>query len=634
MNKYILSATALIMMCSCNDFIDLEPLDFGNDASYYKSSEDLKLAVNDFYDNLPRNNELWGGIYSQDVNSDNQCASGAQALLYPGDKRTPKMTKDQPWWFANMRGINFFFQKTLRNEANLTGDPVLSRHYIGEAFFFRAYCNYYRYVQLGDTPILTELLPDNPSVLTQATKRQPRNIVARAILTDLDSAASRLLDKAPESGRVTRDAALLFKSRVALFEATWEKYHAGTCFVPGNDKWPGKASHPEFAWPAGSVQAEINWFLDQAIAAADEVAAKRSLNSDYISMFNSTGIFPDDDEVILVRYYQDGIMSHSCSAYLRSGGGCNVTRALVNSFLMQNGLPIYAEESGYKGDETSYLEFQDRDMRLQQSVRAAGDYITSKIVDGKYQPDTLYYYRPNLWVAGNEKATTGYEVEKWVSKDPVQRTQYHTTTAVPILRAAEAYLNYLEAYYERHGNLGGNCDKYWRALRVRAGIDPDYNKTIAATDLSKENDLAVWSKNVEVSPTLYNIRRERRCEYIAEGMRLNDLKRWRSLDRMINYHPEGFNLWGGPIHEMYEASQIRPDIVSQISDGIYVKPLRIYSNSPAYNGYNFPKAHYLEPIPISEFLLTVDNGKSVLYQNPGWPTESDGPAKYTGYDYD
>ena len=29
------------------------------------------------------------------------------------------------------------------------------------------------------------------------------------------------------------------KSRAALFEATWEKYHKGSAFVPGGPGWPG-----------------------------------------------------------------------------------------------------------------------------------------------------------------------------------------------------------------------------------------------------------------------------------------------------------------------------------------------------------------------------------------------------------
>lgn len=51
----------------------------------------------------------------------------------------------------------------------------------------------------------------------------------------------------------------------------------------------------------------------------------------------------------------------------------------------------------------------------------------------------------------------------------------------------------MEACYEKTGSLDAKAQKYWKALRTRAGVDDDYAKTIAATDLSKENDLAVYS---------------------------------------------------------------------------------------------------------------------------------------------
>ena len=50
-------------------------------------------------------------------------------------------------------------------------------------------------------------------------------------------------------------------------------------------------------------------------------------------------------------------------------------------------------------------------------------------------------------------------------------------TGCPVFRAAEAYLNYIEAYYELNGSLGGNCDQYWKALRTRAGVSTDYQLT-------------------------------------------------------------------------------------------------------------------------------------------------------------
>lgn len=93
--------------------------------------------------------------------------------------------------------------------------------------------------------------------------------------------------------------------------------------------------------------------------------------------------------------------------------------------------------------------------------------------------------------------------------------------------------------------------KYWKEIRSRAGVSDNIDMTIAATDLSKENDWAKYSAGQLVDPTLYNIRRERRVELMSEGTRMRDLKRWRALDQVKNYQVEGFNLWGGELEKLY-----------------------------------------------------------------------------------
>lgn len=49
------------------------------------------------------------------------------------------------------------------------------------------------------------------------------------------------------------------------------------------------------------------------------------------------------------------------------------------------------------------------------------------------------------------------------------------------------------------------------------------------------------------------------------------------------------------------------------------------------NGLHWMMAHYLEPLPIKQFLLTaldhVDIELSPLYQNPYWPLVADTPAE-------
>ena len=631
----------MLSLASCSDFLDREPIDFGSEVAFYVSETDLQMATNEFYDNILPKNETWvGGIYDEDNTSDNQIGTAPDNLFYEGEKRTVEQSESE-WNFDNLRGINYFINRVnfqLNGGGGITGSEEYINHYLGEGYFFRAWEHFRLLRNFGDVPILTTMQSDDQAELSEATRRQPRNEVARFIIRDLEIADSLMLADPPQDGRLCKDAAMILMARVALYEGTWEKYHAGTAFVPGNSKWVGSAMYPDFSFKAGSAEDEVNYFLDVAIKASEAVVQSRpELSDEYLPLFvnDRTAFTADNGEVILARFYLSGVLYHSVGQYLaRTGAGTGLTRSLVNSFLMTSGLPIYADPN-YGGDVQMKAEMRDRDKRL--AVKVTGSYVAGEadpITGVVFENDTILL--SHITQSGNERSTTGYEMKKWMSEDPEQQVSGQGTTANPIFRSAEAMLTYLEAYYERYGNLGGNCDAYWRKLRRRAGVDDDYNKTIAQTDLSKENDLAVYSKGVQVDKTLYNIRRERRCEFYAEGMRLDDLKRWRSLDNMRNYWVEGINLWTEMYKLWEEEDENLEEGVTVSSRGLseYLRPLQITSTLVTYStGYNFPKPHYLEPIPIAEFQLATENGQSTLYQNPGWPTNTDGIADYS-YDCD
>ena len=136
--------------------------------------------------------------------------------------------------------------------------------------------------------------------------------------------------------------------------------------------------------------------------------------------------------------------------------------------------------------------------------------------------------------------------------------------------------------------------------------------------------------------TLYNIRRERRCELLAEGLRFMDLCRWRAMDQMINtpYHIEGIHIWNTPMTGWYDnlkADGSSDANISSPSLSEYLRPYQKNQNQPCYNGYTWRLAHYLSPIMINQFLVTSENGKDVssspLYQNPYWPLVADKPAE-------
>ena len=349
-------------------------------------------------------------------------------------------------------------------------------------------------------------------------------------------------------------------------------------------------------------------------------------------MFNSIDL-SDKPEVILWRKYDIGLkIFHYVVSYLQAvypgGNGCGntgFTRSLVESYLMKNGLPIYAAGSGYKGDKTLTDVATDRDNRLRESMSITGDQIN---------PNNIFS-RPGITIIAENKNTTGYCLRKGLNQDPNMGATLPSNTGCVIFRAAEAYLNYIEAHYVLNNSLDAKSIAYWKALRNRAGVDNDIQKTIAATDLSKENDFAVYSGDQQVDATLYNIRRERRSEFIAEGLRLDDLYRWRALDRMKDYQVEGFNLWDEQ-YKLYD--DLKPEgeadepNVSSSNSSKYLRPYQIHRNNKAFNGYTFMKAHYLAPIAYDVIRLSTpekggDISTAYIYQNPGWEVQAGTSAK-------
>ena len=639
--KYIfLFSATLLVGTSCSDFLDKEPISDNVDGNFFTAENQLEPYCNNMYGLLPDHGTGTGtfGYFTTDNNSDDMTTVDQVDNFLPQRIQVPSTGSYDG--FSNIRNCNLFLERTEENIKKGTlslSDNV--NHYIGEMYFFRAYTYFSLLKAYGDFPILTEVLTDGDyAANVEANKRKPRNEVARFILSDLDQAIDLMYPKSNSftAHRLNRECALLFKSRVALYEATWEKYHAGTARVPGGPGWPGDAAsfHTD-------LNKEIEFFLDEAIQSAKEVGEGSSLTTDYASLYNQTDLSGQRGEVLLWRMYSEdakvqnqvmgathgyGAIEVGDKTYIFShGDNTGFTRSLVDSYLMTNGLPIYASEGAYQGDKNLKSTMENRDLRLVTSVAKPGDKIMT--LNGK---DIMYQYPGLIAASGIRVTSTGYIPRKgWADNNVTYNSAY--PLALPIFRAAEAYLNYIEAYYLRYNTLeDATLKKYWTALRTRAGVDPDFQKTINATDLSKEIDLARYSGKELVDATLYNIRRERRSELIAEGMRKDDLYRWRSLDMMQNYWVEGMNYWD-EFHTDFEAActacKLNYTAPNDASVSKYLRPQAMNELVKKYNGYCFEQANYLSPLSYDVFRMSTpeeggDVSTSVVYQNPGWPVKA------------
>ena len=642
---------------SCDDFLDREPLDKVTPDVYLTKEDQLASYSLKSYSYDDNGNELvfsthtgWSaGTLKNDLHTDNMASTNASYDWWvPGNRRVPNKAAESggtsDYSFKAIRNANYFFEQVLPRwqAGSIEGDETNIRHYIGEMYFLRAW-EYFKKLRLyGDFPILKSTLVDEQGLLVGASKRAPRNEVARFILSDLDQAIS-LMNNNVKKTRLSKNAALLLKSRVALFEATWEKYHAGTALVPNGTGWPGagKDYNAGYQFPSGSIEKEIEFFLTEAMSAASQVADAVQLteNNQIIRDQASKGKNPYYDmfashdpsgysEVIMYRGYDLSLNnSHHFNHYLYSGGNTGYTHQFEQVFLMENGLPIYAAGSGYAGDDYITDTKIGRDWRWRLFMKAPKE---AKAVDNlatvEYFPEA-----PRLYVSDAKNATsTGYIQGKGYSLDYNDQLLGKDQTAFVVYRASEAYLNYIEASYLKNGNIDATADKYWKALRARAGVDTDYQKTINATDMSKEalNGWDAYSHGALVDATLYNIRRERRCEFIGEGFRYMDLIRWRALDQLNGYQLEGAKIFG-PMKSIfgdnlkYDQADEKNNNVSSPSLSDYLRPNQVTSTNQYYNGLYFYEAHYLDPIAVQHFMITSPDGSTVsqspIYQNPGWP---------------
>ncbi|MDD6198562.1 MAG: RagB/SusD family nutrient uptake outer membrane protein [Prevotella sp.] len=667
--------TAAFGLTSCNDLLDMKPISQITPGAYYQNADQLAAYLNNYYDSyleMPYSGSMshsWGqwneGKAKSDWDTDIYCWGGGNTSLFADDHWEVSSGKALQGYYGGVRVYNYFINTVLKQIENGTlpnSEDV--KNYLGEAYFFRALV-YFRIMALyGDIPVITEVLPDEDNVIVENSKRTPRNEVARFILSDLDKAIEMCYTRSKFNGqRVNREAAQLIKSRIALFEGTFEKYHRGSGRVPGDANWPGaKMSYNQ--GKTFNQEAEVKFFLTEAMNAAKEVADNADLAENnhkidpvygdkddwnpYFNLFSQPSLANVNEALMWKQYNKDLGFYHLTGHSMVTGQNTGFTRSFIQTFLMKNGMPIYADNSGYHGDVTLDNVKADRDERLQlfmwgESTPTYCDPEMTGVEAGKPLPVYMEEDETDAAHITNTDASTrcitGYQQRKYYTYD-AEQTRYSeqsTTNACPIMRSAEALLNYMEADYELNGRLDSKSQEYWRTLRTRAGVDTDFQKTIDATDLSKEMDFGRYSGTQLVDKTLYNIRRERVTELFSEGLRFADLIRWRGFDNMLTtkWVPEGCNFWDN-MYKHYDpeikCNGENDAVVSSKSLGKYLRP---YSKSmqPANelkDGYKWHEAYYLYPIGITD-IRTASPDRSLensnLYQNPYWPVSAGGHAE-------
>ena len=598
LTHYIYIGALTLYVSSCFD-LNKEPEGALSTVKPFTGVGEMTSYLDQFYESGVREQGFnWTGAYiaSGDLISDNMSGSAINTRLN-GDLTLANAGKLDA--YTHIRNVNFM----LTNLDNC--DEKGSARYkqcVGEAHYFKAWFYYTLFKSYGQLTWLDK--PLDPNTDQMLLPRANRTVIADSILSELDKAIANLNEQnSAASMRVHRDVARALKAEVALYEATWEKYH--------------KAKNDPFFDPTVTSE-KITSYLNQCVEACKAIIDRNvwaiyttnNTTNDYRQLFQTEDL-SNNKEVLWFKRYDGTNIGNNVDRYLNKGGGsAGITASLVDDYLTIDGQPFIgtAKTDAKKvfGDE---LKPTLRDPRLSQTVCMPGQQL---------RPDEGPYKLPPLTGASYHKNETGYSILKHVQIDfkGSLDAEFRGSTPGIQFRYAEVLLNYAEALAELDG--AANAAKIVELvspLRKRVGM-PDM-------DFDREYNTSADYPFHTLDKYLQAVRRERRVELAIEGKRFDDIMRWAAAQELIVGQRAvgalfvGSNLENNPAYGgklVYDkATGNNLYLTGKTGDELrYILP-----SNPAGNeqGWRFnPARDYLLPIAPRMLNLTENQWK----QNPGW----------------
>lgn len=546
LDKLFIVAVLATAVSSCRK-LNIAPTNEFSNLTFWKVNSNVYNALYNNY-HLLYNDALY---FNNEALSDNAYASSGDLTIISsgnGNANTGKFKNDWSTYYSAIKSCNEFLANIGQN-TTLPKDTVT--RLIAETRFIRAFEHFNLTNWYGDVPLVTDdTTPDQAKVIARTPKATVVNFILselQAIIPDLPSQ-----DQLPASqnGRITKGAALALEARVLLYQ--------------------------------GNRMADVVTVCQQLIN-NQAVNGKYSLNPNYSDLFSNPTVNKTNSETILSLQYVPIVRTWQefwDFAPLSVGGRVNAmapTQELVDDYVMLNGAGINDAGSGYDASNP----YANRDPRLTATVVYDGYKWNSEgglngttktiyIKPGSDPSDSpVNPNGPDEYVAGRQSSSpTGYYWRKYF--DPSAQANYVSGLNLHLFRYAEILLDYAEA----ENSLGQMNPSIWNAtigaLRARAGFTNP-----AALQYPSTGDMTTI------------IRRERRAELALEGLRTDDIRRWKESEIVMNGYAHGAQFSG-------DAS----------TDNGFIRAQKRQFN---------PSRDYLWPIPANE--LGLDKN---LTQNPNY----------------
>ncbi|MEO6683723.1 MAG: RagB/SusD family nutrient uptake outer membrane protein [Ginsengibacter sp.] len=490
--KYIYSfiiACIAISFVGCKKFLDRPSITVVDDETAWTNELNVRLYVNKYYTSFfPGYGLGWGTAGAPLLNyqfSDDVFMSGNPSNF------TRAVPNTGSWSYSTIRSVNILISRLNERMTGVLTEESFD-HWMGIGRFLRALEYSKLVLRYGDVPYYDYVVADTDKDALYKP-RTPRNEVMDHVYNDLKFAMEKVRISDGDQ-YLNRYAVAGLVSSTALMEASWQKY-----YYNNNDR--------------------AKKFFELAEDAANVVIAsgKFDIVTDFRTLFTSNNLAGNRD-VLLYRHYDAAAgITHAVASNCAISVSFGPTTDLIKSFVCVDGQAWQNSSVTDASDFSLSNMIQTRDSRL----------------------EATFYEKPNA-----KSVPSYWYVNKFIPRavaeaiasggvTPAEFSGDKNETDYPVLRYSEVLLNWIEARAELGKASQSDIDRSINKIRNRpiapGAIAKGVKKTAALNLAMLPNDPA---RDADVSPLLWEIRRERRMEFAFEQGRYEDLRRWKKLEKM------------------------------------------------------------------------------------------------------
>lgn len=619
MRNILLKSLAFFTTCACLSAcnkLDIQPVNVLTGDQLFSTDKGVKAAVQSLYMQLPiehfnasyNNPKGNPAYYHLSFEMSANLIGESQLVPLRGNNQIELLGWHYSWWdYTSIRYCNLTIEGLRANESKFTSQKEAYNHWLGEAYFCRAFMYYSMVKSYGGVPIVKNAesyIGKSPEQLN--IPRNTEKEVVDFIASDLDSAMMLMGPNVMESGRADKYAAANLKSRVMLFAACeakngevqlnglvgipaseskeyYKKAYAAAQFVVDGGKYKLYRRYDDGSY-MGKVKNYEQLFLDESSANEERMFVLRfdpSVNNAHCWDQNQRpkGYTVSNDAageisatVETVELFDD----------VDGNPGTLKTGTVANPIRYSNPVDLFA-----KAQPRLRATVLLPGVQFPGSNNPADIYEVRKGIYESYPNGTLHTATNNtdrwngMTIAGKSGIGSplvpdnGFIV--WKYQNPEATGAYWSSFQDwMIMRYAEVLLNKAEAAVNI---IGETVDG--KVITMSDALEPinDIRLRAGTTALTTVNEAKVIQ--------------ERRCELAYENLLLWDLKRWRMLETVIQ------NKTFNSLYPYYVADEARY---------IFIKHERTEQR------FRFENRSYYAPLPAD----AVNRNPNLLPNNPGY----------------